>query len=123
MNALNVRTLIGMHCYMVHLWLGSAVKGACVVQGSVLLRCSVGRAMEGLYIQRGREKLDDHASTIETISRRLEALDNNFIGLQAVFEERLPVVQQWDGPQEGPTLNQTILKQKCCHTILIQDLK
>ena len=32
-----VRTMIGVHCYMVQLWLGSVVKGACVVQGSVLL--------------------------------------------------------------------------------------
>ena len=38
---------------------------------------------------------------MEMISRRLEALDNNFRGLQVVFEERLPVVQQSDGPQEG----------------------
>ena len=58
MNTLNVRTLIGVHCYMVQLWLGSAVKGACVVQGIVLLCCCVGRAVEGLYIQRGREAGD-----------------------------------------------------------------
>ena len=38
---------------MVQLWLGSAVMGACVVQRSVLLCAVVGRAMEGLYIQRG----------------------------------------------------------------------
>ena len=31
------------------------MKGACVVQGSVLLCFYVGRAVEGLYIQRGRE--------------------------------------------------------------------
>ena len=55
MKTLNVRTLIGVHYYMVQLWLGSAVKGTCVVQGSVLLCFYVGRAVEGLYIQRGRE--------------------------------------------------------------------
>ena len=49
----NVSTLIGVHCYMVQLWLGSAVMGACVVQGSVLLCAIVGRVVEGLYIQRG----------------------------------------------------------------------
>ena len=40
---------------------------------------------------------------MEMITRRLEALDNNFKGLQAVFEERLPVVQQQEGsiPQLG----------------------
>ena len=55
MKTLNVRTLIRVHYYMVQLWLGSAVKGACVVQGSVLLCFYVGRAVEGLYIQRGKE--------------------------------------------------------------------
>ncbi|KAK9988966.1 hypothetical protein SO802_029205 [Lithocarpus litseifolius] len=39
---------------------------------------------------------------MEMISRRLEALDNNFRGLQAVCEDTLPTVQQRDGPQEGP---------------------
>nr|POE95325.1 hypothetical protein CFP56_05684 [Quercus suber] len=50
-----------------------------------------------------QQMLDDHASTMEMITRRLEALDNNFRGLQAVFEERLPVVQQQEGsvPQPG----------------------
>ena len=40
-----------------------------------------------------QQRFDDHASTKEMISRRLEALDNNFRRLQVVFEERLPVVQ------------------------------
>ena len=55
MKTLNVRTLIGVHYYMVQLWLGSAVNGTYVVQGSVLLCFYMGRAVEGLYIQRGRE--------------------------------------------------------------------
>ena len=50
-----------------------------------------------------QQRLDDHASAMEMISRRLEALDNNFKGLQAVFEERLPAMQQQEGsvPQPG----------------------
>ena len=36
-----------------------------------------------------QQRMDDHAAAMEMISRRLEALDNNFKGLQAVFEERL----------------------------------
>ena len=43
------------------------------------------------------QRLDDHASTMEMISRRLEALDNNFMGLQAMFEERLLAIQQHEG--------------------------
>ena len=45
----------------------------------------------------------DHAAAMEMISRRLEALDNNFKGLQAVFEERLPGMQQQERsvPQSG----------------------
>ena len=31
-----------------------------------------------------QQRMDDHASTMEMISRRLEALDNNFKGLQAM---------------------------------------
>ena len=43
-----------------------------------------------------QQRLDDHASTMEIISRRLEQLDNNFRGMQATIEERLPApaVQQ-----------------------------
>uniref|UniRef100_A0A7N2KR02 Uncharacterized protein n=1 Tax=Quercus lobata TaxID=97700 RepID=A0A7N2KR02_QUELO len=50
-----------------------------------------------------QQRMDDHASTMEMISRRLEALDNNFKGLQAMFEERLPAIQQHGGsvPQAG----------------------
>ena len=40
-----------------------------------------------------QQKLDDHASTMELISKRLEQLDNNFRGMKDMFEERLPVVQ------------------------------
>ena len=49
-----------------------------------------------------QQRLDDYASVMEMISRRLEALENSFSGLQAVFEERHPTVQQRDGPQKGP---------------------
>ncbi|KAK7826551.1 hypothetical protein CFP56_032098 [Quercus suber] len=55
---------------------GSAVKGACVVQGSVLLRCSVGRAMEGLYIQRGREVGDACTELVTTILEMLLEVDS-----------------------------------------------
>ena len=48
-----------------------------------------------------QQRLDDYASVMEMISRRLEALDNNFRGLQAMFEKRLPIVQQREGPQKG----------------------
>ncbi|KAK7852245.1 histone h2ax [Quercus suber] len=41
-----------------------------------------------------QQRLDDHASTMEIISRRLEQLDSNFKGMQAMMEERLPAVQQ-----------------------------
>ena len=41
-----------------------------------------------------QQRLDDHASTMEVISRRLEQLDSNFRGMQAMIEERLPAVQQ-----------------------------
>ena len=61
-----------VHCYLVQLWelwLNSAMKdvwwcrvGCLVVQGRVLggarkgvVVCCVGRAMKGLYMQRGRE--------------------------------------------------------------------
>nr|POF17157.1 putative disease resistance rpp13-like protein 3 [Quercus suber] len=53
-----------------------------------------------------QQRLDDHASTMEMISRRLEALDNNVKGLQAVFEERLPARQQHEGPVPQPGNNQ-----------------
>ena len=50
-----------------------------------------------------QQRLDDHASTMEIISRRLEQLDsnfrgrleqldNNFRGMQAMIEERLPAM-------------------------------
>ena len=50
-----------------------------------------------------QQRMDDHAAAMEMISRRLEALDNNFKGLQAVFEERLRAMQQQEGfvPQPG----------------------
>nr|POF16650.1 hypothetical protein CFP56_69301 [Quercus suber] len=41
-----------------------------------------------------QQRLDDHAFTMEIISRRLEQLDSNFRGMQAMLEERLPTVQQ-----------------------------
>ena len=52
-----------------------------------------------------QQRMGDHASTMEIISRRLEQLDNNFKGrleqldnnfrgMQAMIEERLPTVQQ-----------------------------
>nr|POE94855.1 hypothetical protein CFP56_12710 [Quercus suber] len=41
-----------------------------------------------------QQRLDDHASTMEIISRRLEQLDSNFKGMQSMMEERLPAVQQ-----------------------------
>nr|POE44835.1 hypothetical protein CFP56_77229 [Quercus suber] len=53
-----------------------------------------------------QQRLDDHASTMEMISRRLEALDNNVKGLQAAFEERLPARQQHEGPVPQPGNNQ-----------------
>ena len=40
-----------------------------------------------------QQRLDDHASAMELISRRLEQLDNNFRGMKDMFEERLPVMQ------------------------------
>ena len=40
-----------------------------------------------------QQRLDDHASTMEIISRRLEQLDSNFKGMQAMIEERLLAVQ------------------------------
>ena len=39
-----------------------------------------------------QQKLDDHASTMELISKRLEQLDNNFRGMKDMFEERLPAM-------------------------------
>ena len=53
-----------------------------------------------------QQRLDDHASTMEMISRRMEALDNNFKGLQAAFEERIPARQQREGsvPEPGNNL-------------------
>nr|POE45320.1 hypothetical protein CFP56_31373 [Quercus suber] len=53
-----------------------------------------------------QQRLDDHASTMEMISRRLEALDNNFKGLQAVFEERLPARRQHEDSVPQPGNNQ-----------------
>ena len=41
-----------------------------------------------------QQRLDDLASTMEIISRRLEQLDNNFRGMKTMIEERLPAVQQ-----------------------------
>ena len=41
-----------------------------------------------------QQRLDDLASTMEIISRRLEQLDNNFRGMKAMIEDRLPAVQQ-----------------------------
>ncbi|KAK7856347.1 hypothetical protein CFP56_023714 [Quercus suber] len=49
-----------------------------------------------------QQRLDDHASAMEMISQRLDALDNNFKGLQALFEERLPAVQQQEGSAPQP---------------------
>ena len=40
-----------------------------------------------------QQRLDDHASAMEMISRRLEQLDNHFTGMKDMFEERLPAVQ------------------------------
>ena len=40
-----------------------------------------------------QQRLDDHASAMELISRRLEQLDNNFRGMKDMFEERLPAMQ------------------------------
>ena len=55
-----------------------------------------------------QQRMDDHASTMEMISRRLEALDNNFKGLQVMFEERLPAMQQQEGSIPQPGNNQEI---------------
>ncbi|XP_075650145.1 uncharacterized protein LOC142620705 [Castanea sativa] len=48
------------------------------------------------------QRLDDHASTMEIISRRLEQLDTNFREMQAMMDERLPAVHQQVNQQEGP---------------------
>jgi len=53
-----------------------------------------------------QQRLDDHASTMEIISRRLEQLDGNFRGLQAMIEERLPIVQQQFNQGEGTAHHQ-----------------
>ena len=44
------------------------------------------------FVSLVQQRLDDHASTMEVISRRLEQLDSNFRGIQAMIEERLPAV-------------------------------
>ena len=69
-----------------------------------------------------QQRLDDHASTMEIISRRLEQLDSNFRGMQAMIEERLPAVQQQVNQQEGPIHHQEnhlpktkVLQQPICH--------
>ena len=49
-----------------------------------------------------QQRLDDHASTMVIISRRLEQLDSNFRGMQAMIEERLPALQQQANQGEGP---------------------
>ena len=53
-----------------------------------------------------QQSLDDHASAMELISRRLEQLDNNFRGMKDMFEERLPAMQWQDNQQEGPVHQQ-----------------
>ena len=53
-----------------------------------------------------QQRLDDHASAMELISRRLEQLDNNFRGMKDMFEERLPAMQWQDNQQEGPVHQQ-----------------
>ena len=67
-------------------------------------RCSLLSEMVSLVQQR----MDDHATAMEMISRRLEALDNNFKGLQVMFEERLPAMQQQEGSIPQPGNNQEI---------------
>lgn len=47
-----------MHCYLVQLWIDSAMKGDYMAQESVLLYAVVGRTVEGMYIQRGKEAGD-----------------------------------------------------------------
>ena len=60
-----------------------------------------------------QQRLDDHASTVEITSRRLEQLDSNFRGrleqlddnfrgMQTMIEERLLVGQQQVNQREGP---------------------
>ena len=59
---------------MVQLWLGSAMMGACVVQGSVLLCAIVGRAVEGLYIPKGRKARDACIELVTSIWLTVDAL-------------------------------------------------
>ena len=80
-----------------------------------------------------QQRLDDHASTVEITSRRLEQLDSNFRGrleqlddnfrgMQTMIEERLLVgqqqVNQREGPvhhQENPLLENEVLQQPIHH--------
>ena len=70
------------------------------------------------FVSLVQQRLDDHASTMEIISRRLEQLDSNFRGMQAMIEERLPALQQQANQGEVQFIIKKIifLKLRCCNS-------